>query len=132
MLPSVCSRHDGTEHMKMPKKIASLLIAMIFAVMTAPVDAAGERKPRAGIGLGVGGIGVRIGPTAGTKKRRIRQHKRGKFIAPSRAAKRAQRAFPGKILGVRLRGGVYVVKLRASNHIRIVLVDARTGQIVGR
>ena len=132
MLQSVCSRHDGLEHMKMPTKIASLLIAVIFTAMTAPVDAAGEKKPRIGIGFGVGGIGVRIDPIAGTNKRRVRQQKRGKYVAPSRAAKRAQRAYGGKILGVRLRGGVYIVKLRASNQIRNVMVDARTGNIVGR
>jgi len=132
MLQSVCSRHNGSENMKMPTKIASLLIAVVFAVITAPFEAAGDTKPRICIGLGVGGIGVRVGPSVTTQTRRVRQKKRGKLVAPSRAAKRAQRAYGGKILGVRLRGGVYIVKLRASNQIRNVKVDARTGNILGR
>jgi len=120
--------------MKMPAKITSLLAAIVFAAMAMPADAAGKKKPRigVGIGVGVGGIGVRIGPARVPNKRRVRQKRRDKLVAPSRAAKRAQRAFGGKILGVRLRGGVYIVKLRASNQIRNVRVDARTGHILGR
>ncbi len=55
----------------------------------------------------------------------------GGFIAPSEAAKRAQHAFGGKILAVRLRGAFYIVKLRGKGHVRKVRVNAITGRVVG-
>ena len=55
----------------------------------------------------------------------------GGFIPPSVAAKRAQRAYGGKILAVRLRGTFYVVKLRGKGHVRKVRVNAITGRVVG-
>ena len=60
---------------------------------------------------------------------------RGEPIIPKYAAARAaQRAVPGKLLDVRLskRGApVYLVKVRDDAQIRIVVVDARTGQVLG-
>jgi len=118
--------------MTMPKKIISLLAAIIIAALTIPAEADRKRKPRIGIGIGPGGIGIHIGPAKiRKKKRRIRRERRGNLIAPSRAAKRAQGAYGGKILGVRLRGGVYIVKLRGAGRIRKVKVDAKSGQILG-
>ena len=117
--------------MKMPKKIVSLLAAIMVAALTIPAEADRKRKPQIGIGIGPGGIGIRIGPAQIRKKRRIRRERRGNLIAPSRAAKRAQGAYGGKILGVRLRGGVYIVKLRGAGRIRKVKVDAKSGQILG-
>ncbi len=54
------------------------------------------------------------------------------FIPPSVAAKRAQRVFGGKILAVRLRGAIYIVKLRGKGHVRKVRVNAITGRVIGR
>lgn len=50
------------------------------------------------------------------------------------AARAAQKAVPGKLLDVRLskRGApVYLVKLRDDSQIRVVVIDARTGQVLG-
>ena len=125
-------RRNGLEQMKMPTKITSLLVAVFFATMAMPVDAAGKKKPRIGVGIGVGGVGIRVGPVRVLNKRKTRRNRRDNTIAPSMAARRAQGVYGGKILGVRLRGGVYIVKLRGSGRIRKVRVDARTGNILGR
>ncbi len=55
----------------------------------------------------------------------------GGFIPPSVAAKRAQRAYGGKILAVKLSGAFYVVKLRGKGQVRKVRVNAITGRVVG-
>ena len=51
-------------------------------------------------------------------------------LPPSAAVKRAVAAYPGaKPLGVKLRGGVYVVRLRVDGSIIQVGVDPQTGDV---
>ena len=51
-------------------------------------------------------------------------------LPPSAAVKRAVAAYPGaKPLGVDLRGGVYVVRLRVDGSIIQVGVDPQTGDV---
>ena len=63
------------------------------------------------------------------------QQSNGQLIAPSMALSLALRYSPGsKGLDVTLMEGgrpVYAVKLKTGNRVHRVLVDARTGQIVG-
>jgi Flp pilus assembly protein TadD len=53
------------------------------------------------------------------------------LIPPSVAAKRARRAYGGKILSVSLQGTVYVVKLRGGGLVRNIRVNAITGRVLG-
>lgn len=51
-------------------------------------------------------------------------------VAPSQAVKLALQAVPGaEPLGVKLKGGTYVVKLKQDGTVIQVLVDAATGQV---
>lgn len=51
-------------------------------------------------------------------------------VAPSQAVKLALQAVPGaEPLGVKLRGGTYVVRLKQDGTVIQVLVDAATGQV---
>ena len=51
-------------------------------------------------------------------------------LPPSAAVKRAVAAYPGaKPLGVKLRGGIYVVRLRVDGSIIQVGVDPQTGDV---
>lgn len=55
------------------------------------------------------------------------------LVKPSAAARAAQRVVKGKVLSIDKgdRGGpVYLVKIRGSGEVRMVVVDARTGQVV--
>ncbi len=67
----------------------------------------------------------------GTPKTR----KKGRMIPPSAALQAALRFAPGSQgLGVRLLQGprlVYAVKVKSGNRIRRILVDARTGRVLG-
>jgi len=60
---------------------------------------------------------------------------RGQLIGPTEALTQALSVVPGgKALGVKLLKGqnpVYAVKMRVGGQVRRVLVDARTGQILG-
>ena len=60
---------------------------------------------------------------------------RGQLIGPTEALTQALSVVPGgKALGVKLLKGqnpVYAVKMRVGGQVRRVLVDARTGRIVG-
>ena len=60
---------------------------------------------------------------------------RGQLIGPTEALTQALSVVPGgTALGVKLLKGqnpVYAVKMRVGGQVRRVLVDARTGQIVG-
>jgi uncharacterized membrane protein YkoI len=66
---------------------------------------------------------------------RLAQQSDGQLIAPSMALSLALRYSPGsKGLDVTLMQGgrpVYAVKLKTGNRVHRVLVDARTGQILG-
>lgn len=51
-------------------------------------------------------------------------------VAPSQAVMLALRAVPGaEPLGVKLKGGTYVVRLKLDGTVIQVLVDASTGQV---
>ena len=51
-------------------------------------------------------------------------------VAPSQAVKLALEAVPGaEPLGVKLKGGTYVVRLKQDGAVIQVLVDAATGQV---
>lgn len=51
-------------------------------------------------------------------------------VAPSQAVKLALQAVPGaEALGVKLKGGNYVVRLKQDGSVIQVLVDANTGQV---
>lgn len=51
-------------------------------------------------------------------------------LPPSEAVKRAVQAVPGaEALGVKLKGGVYVVRLKQDGTVIQVLVDAVTGDV---
>lgn len=51
-------------------------------------------------------------------------------VAPSQAVKLALQAVPGaEPLGVKLKGGTYVVRLKQDGTVIQVLVDASTGQV---
>ena len=51
-------------------------------------------------------------------------------VAPSEAVKLALQAVPGaEPLGVKLKGGAYVVRLKQDGAVIQVLVDAVTGQV---
>jgi hypothetical protein len=60
---------------------------------------------------------------------------RGQLIGPTEALTQALSVVPGgKALGVKLLKGenpVYAVKMRVGGQVRRILVDARTGQILG-
>jgi len=62
-------------------------------------------------------------------------HKQGHMIPPSAALRAALGYAPGSQgLGVRLLHGrrlVYAVKVKSGNRIRRILVDARTGRVLG-
>jgi uncharacterized membrane protein YkoI len=83
--------------------------------------------------------GIRLRPGEGMSGaqagQQIAQQDDQQLIAPSMALSLALRYSPGSQgLGVTLKQGgrpVYAVKLKTGNRVHRVMVDARTGQIVG-
>ncbi|MGF7160241.1 putative membrane protein YkoI [Rhodoligotrophos appendicifer] len=62
------------------------------------------------------------------------QDTKSHLVTKYAAARAAQKVVPGKLLDVQLskRGDpVYLVKVRDDERVRIIVVDARTGQVVG-
>lgn len=124
------------------KTASTYLIAVAFAILSviAPAEA-GKRK------LSLDGTVVSAGyHNAGQNKRKLRREIRRQqrvnqggqqaIIPPSVALRRALRYSPGSQgLGVRLLNRarpVYAVKVKSGNRIMRILIDARTGQQVGR
>ena len=120
--------------MSLPQK--SLLFSVVLAFCLEAVAAeARPRKSRAGYWPGLTLPGsvrhlqlhraqIKLKPRKSEVPGRV-------LIPPSVAAKRAQRVYGGKILSVRLRGTMYVVKLRGRGHVRKVRVNAITGHVIG-
>ncbi len=53
------------------------------------------------------------------------------LIKPSQALRIAMRAVPkGKALGVQLRNGVYHVRVKDANQVRLLLIDATKGGVI--
>lgn len=78
---------------------------------------------------------VAMAPAEGPRLEVLAQQTQGgsNLVPPSTAARAAQRVVPGTLLDVQLsqRGSpVYLVKLRGGGQVRVVVVDARTGQVI--
>ncbi|GEM_PF-5818441 len=59
----------------------------------------------------------------------------GDLVKPSVAARAARKVVNGKVLDIAVsdRGGpVYLVKIRSEGQVRLVVVDARTGRVIGQ
>jgi len=63
--------------------------------------------------------------------KRYEQQKTEGHISQSRAAAAAKARYDGKVLKVQKKGGTYKVKLlRPSGHVKVVMIDAKTGAII--
>jgi uncharacterized membrane protein YkoI len=103
-------------------RVLGVLLALLAGLQTAAAQGGSQ--------LHAGDV-VHVAQTS----QRMAQQSDGQLIAPSMALRLALRYSPGsKGLDVTLvEGGrpVYAVKLKTGNRVHRVLVDARTGQIVG-
>ena len=117
-------------------RLNTLLAAIVLALcLEAAAAEARPKKRQPGVGIGPGQYGGAVGVRTHHSQIKLRPKRsevpgRG-FIPPSVAAKRAQRAYGGKILAVRLQGAIYVVKLRGRGYVRRVRVHAITGRVLG-
>ena len=103
-------------------RVLGVLLALLAGLQTAAAQ--GESQLRVGDVVHVAQTGQRMAQQSG-----------GQLIAPSMALRVALRYSPGsKGLDVTLMESgrpVYAVKLKTGNRVHRVLVDARTGQVVG-
>jgi len=102
-------------------RVLGVLLALLAGLQTAAAQ--GGSQLHAGDVIHVAQTGQRVAQQSG-----------GQVIAPSMALSLALRYSPGsKGLDVTLveGGRRYAVKLKTGNRVHRVLVDARTGQIVG-
>ena len=106
--------------------LKGVAIILTFLAVALPVEAAT---------LGSSGIAIRHIERldAAPAGRVIRvQSGSGQLVSPSVAARNARRTAPGsKVLDVKLKRGVYVVKIKNRGQVRRVKVDARSGRVVG-
>ena len=103
-------------------RVLGILLALLAGLQTA--GAQGGSQLHAGDLVHIAQTGQRMAQQSG-----------GQVIAPSMALRLALRYSPGsKGLDVTLMEGgrpVYAVKLKTGNRVHRVLVDARSGQILG-
>lgn len=103
-------------------QVLAILLALLAGLQTAAAQDGIRLRPPDGF----------LGAQAG---QRTAQQDNQQLIAPSMALRRALRYSPGSQgLDVTLMQGgrpVYAVKLKTGNRVHRVLVDARTGEIVG-
>jgi uncharacterized membrane protein YkoI len=98
-----------------------LAVAMAAALMGA-VDASAQLKMRAYQGPKIMNGPVMRAPVLRPPMVRV--------IPPSMALNRAMSIVPkSQALGVKLKGGLYIVKLKQGNTVRQVHVDAATGDV---
>ena len=112
--------------------MAPLILALFTILAPIPGDAE-VLLPGTSIDA-VSGDGLRL--AGGKQFQNWRRHRyqdnRGRhFVPPSIAAKRAQQRYGGKVLGVHLFEGIYLVKLRGKGKVWVVRIHAVSGRIIG-
>lgn len=101
------------------------IITMIAALAAFTAVEMAEAQVRVRPGLAIGFDGAELAQQQQPRTRGLRMR-----IPPSAAIQQAMQAVPGaKPLGVRLRGGTYIVRLKSSGKVVRVGVDAATGAV---
>lgn len=118
--------------MKMRLKMLPLILVLPALVMPDTGDA-GLIRRNTGISAGLGDVTIGIGSNKfqNWRKHRYKGGPGRRFVPPSVAAKRAQQVYGGKVLGVHLFEGIYLVKLRGQGRVWVVRVHAASGRVMG-